>query len=98
MSAPYSLQTGASVLAKVVAYNAIGDSPESAVGNGALVMMSFVPGPPVLTKNVAVSTKTQIGVQWTNAANNGGQPIIDYRVSYDQGTNGLSYIVVASGI
>lgn len=49
---------GASVLAKIVAYNSIGDSIKSPVGGGALLKLSSVPDAPVLTQNVATSTKT----------------------------------------
>lgn len=45
---PYLLPTGASVLVKVIAYNSIGESPESPVGNGALVKLSYVPDAPIL--------------------------------------------------
>jgi hypothetical protein len=85
-------------LAKIVAYNSIGDSVESPVGNGALLKLSLVPDAPILNQNIASSTKTQIGVTWVDGVYSGGQPVEDYRLSYDQGTNGLSFITVASGI
>ena len=73
MAAPYNLAIGASVFAKIVAYNSIGDSFESAVGNGALIALSGVPDAPILTQNIASTTKTQIGVTWTDGVYNGGQ-------------------------
>lgn len=69
---PYNLPSGASVLAKVIAYNSIGDSLESAVGDGAILVLSLVPDAPILQKNVGSSTKTQIGVKWTDGVYNGG--------------------------
>lgn len=42
-AAPFNLATGASIFAKVIAYNSIGDSLESAVGNGAVLKLSLVP-------------------------------------------------------
>lgn len=80
---PYNLVAGASVFAKVIAYNSIGDSSESPVGNGALIKLSTVPDAPLLEHNLAQSTKTQIGVTWTDGIYNGGQPILDYRLSFD---------------
>jgi hypothetical protein len=58
MAAPFSLSAGASVYAKVVAYNSIGDSIESAVGNGAILMLSLKPDAPILTQNLESTTKT----------------------------------------
>lgn len=55
----------------------------SPIGSGAILILSTVPDAPVLTYNIQSTTKTQILVQWTNGAYNGGQTIIDYRISYD---------------
>jgi hypothetical protein len=57
MAAPYNLAAGASIYAKVVAYNSIGDSTESAVGNGAVVKLSLVPDAPVLTQDKSATTR-----------------------------------------
>jgi hypothetical protein len=46
------LLPGASVFAKVIAYNSIGDSPESPVGNGAILQLSEVPNAPTLVQNI----------------------------------------------
>jgi hypothetical protein len=37
-----------------------------------------------------------IALDWYSPANNGGSPVIDYRVSWDQGTG--NYVVLATGI
>jgi len=58
MAAPYSLSIGASVLAKVVAFNLIGDSLESGVGMGAIIKLSYVPDSPTLTQNLLITTQT----------------------------------------
>lgn len=47
-AAPYNLASGAGVYAKVLAYNSIGDSLLSGVGNGAILVLSYVPGAPTL--------------------------------------------------
>jgi hypothetical protein len=95
-AAPYNLASGAGVYAKVLAYNSIGDSLLSGVGNGAILVLSYVPGAPTLALNAAVTTKTQIGLSWTANAVTGGQPVIDYRLWSDQAS--ASFVVVASGI
>ncbi len=75
--------SGESVFAKVVAYNSIGNSVESAVGNGARIKLSLVPNAPILTVNQQFTTRTQISITWTDGAYDGGQPIIDYRLEFD---------------
>lgn len=37
-----------------------------------------------LVENTAVRTATNIGLAWNEGAANGGTPVIDYRVWYDQ--------------
>jgi hypothetical protein len=58
MAAPHSLAPGASVYAKVIAYNSIGDSVESPTGNGAIVKLSLIPDTPILSQNEESTTKT----------------------------------------
>ena len=45
-----------------------------------------------------MTTKTQIGVSWIDGLSNGGQPVTDYSLSFDSGTNGVTWTAVASGI
>jgi hypothetical protein len=40
----------------------------------------------------------QIGLDWIEPVFNGGSPVIDYRVWYDDATNGETFTVFASGI
>ena len=47
MTTPFNLLTGSSIYASVVAYNAVGDSHNSDVGNGAMVIVSTIPDAPV---------------------------------------------------
>ncbi len=70
--------TGANVLVYVVATNAIGNSAPSPVGQGAILVLSFVPSAPVLSWDSASTTKIQIGVRWVDGSSNGGQPVLDY--------------------
>jgi hypothetical protein len=82
---PFMLNLGQSVYAKVAAVNEINSSPNSVPGNGASITLSFVPDAPVnLLRNELLTTRSQISLSWEAGASNGGQPILDYRVSYDQ--------------
>jgi hypothetical protein len=91
MASPFSLVTGSSIYASVVAYNNVGDSPNSDVGNGALIIVSTIPDAPTnLLRNALISLDmTMISFTWEDGAADGNQPIIDYRISYDQGTGDL---------
>lgn len=45
-----------------------------------------------------MTREDQIGVSWTEAANNGGKPVIDYRISYALDSDPDNYQVFADGI
>jgi hypothetical protein len=76
---PFDLPFGSSIYAKVKAVNLVGSSDYSAVGNGGILLTT--PGAPLsFANNVAVSDKTQIGLTWYQGINNGGIPVIDYRI------------------
>jgi len=47
MSSPFNLVSGSSVFASVVCYNLVGESPNSDVGNGAVIVVSTVPDAPI---------------------------------------------------
>ena len=89
IASPFNLQTRSSIYASVVAYNAVGDSPVSDVGNGAIVLVSTVPDPPrFISRNPnKVLDMTRISIIWEDGISDGNQPILDYRVSFDQGTD-----------
>ena len=82
-SAPYNLLTGQSIFASVSATNKVGTSNNSTAGNGATLFLSTVPSPPTLFKDVTTSRQT-IKLGW-NDGSTGGQPIIDYKLWFDQG-------------
>jgi hypothetical protein len=87
-AAPYSLTSGASVYAAVVATNAIGDSIISSAGNGAVIVISTVPSVPLnLARDQITTTLTQTGLLWSPPASSGGQAILDYKIWWDQGIN-----------
>jgi len=85
-AAPYELAWGSIVKATVIARNAVGSSEESAAGGEAIIVTN--PNPPnPLNNNALVTSESVIGLTWVEPAENGGSPVIDYRVSWDQGRN-----------
>ena len=83
IEAPYNLEYNDSIWARVIATNIFGDSQESNSGNGAVVYV--VPDAPInLVKNIELSNDSQMAFSWEPAAFDGGQPVTEYRVQYDQ--------------
>jgi hypothetical protein len=79
------------VFAKVVAYNSYGFSPQSSIGNGAIILTN--PDAPVsLAENQQARTASSITFTWSAGAKTGGSPIIDYRISYDNALASWSYL------
>ena len=77
---PFNIEWGGSIYVKITAYNLIGSSPESLEGNGAVILAT--PDPPIdFTNDVGVTSATQIGLRWSEASENGGTPVLDYRLS-----------------
>ena len=94
-ASPYNLAWGSSVWATVLATNVVGSSAASAPGYGATILTN--PDPPsLLTNNAAITSASVIGMTWTAPSVVGGTPVIDYRVTWDQGTS--TYTVLATGI
>jgi hypothetical protein len=94
-NAPFSLLWGSSVYAKVLAYNLYGESTVSDEGNGAVIITYTDPAID-LTETVSARTASTITFTWSDGDANGGSPIIDYRVSYDQGTD--EYVDLATSV
>jgi len=81
-ASPFNLIKGNSIFAKIQAQNYYGLSPVSQANNGAL--MAIVPDAPInLQETVSVTSRTQIEFTWSDGLQNGGSPVIDYRVSFD---------------
>jgi len=96
MAAPYSLNWGDSVYAKVKATNVVGDSAESSAGNGATLLTN--PDAPVsLAEDTVATTATNIAMTWSAGAADGGTAVIDYRVSYKLSSD-ASFAVLQSGV
>jgi hypothetical protein len=95
--APFFLEWGTHVYAKIVATNAVDDSDISPEGNGAMIVT--VPLPPINLENVdSITNGNQIGLQWVAGLANGGSPVIDYRISYDQAAGDDVYVELISGL
>jgi len=80
--APYLIPWAGEIRVKVIASNWLGDSAESDVGGGAFIYR--VPDAPISLSNVAgVTMGNQIGISWQEGPENGGLPVLDYRISFD---------------
>jgi hypothetical protein len=92
---PYDLEYSDGIYARIIATNFYGDSLQSNSGNGALMVL--VPDAPTnLLKNTAGSSKSVISFTWDPPVFDGGETIIDYRVSYNQATG--VYVNLLSGV
>lgn len=66
----------------MIAYNLYGDSDESEVGNGAIILTN--PDAPVgVTEIIESRAATAITLSWSEGAANGGADVLDYRISSD---------------
>lgn len=94
-AAPFLLLKGYSINIRVIATNAYGDSLTSDSGNGAVIVL--VPDPPInLANDPSITRDNVIGLVWEEAADNGGESVIDYRITYDQSTG--NYVTLAVGV
>jgi hypothetical protein len=79
----------------VLARNIVGSSNASISGNGAIITTN--PNPPTsLANNAAVTSSSLIALTWVAPTIDGGSAIIDYRVSWDQGTS--NYVILVQGV
>lgn len=79
-NAPYSLEWGDSVFAKVVASNIYGSAEASDSGNGAMIT-TYPDAPTDLIEDYSQRTPTVLAIQWTQPLFTGGDEVLDYRVS-----------------
>lgn len=91
----YNLAWGSEVWATVLATNVVGSSASSVAGYPILILTN--PDPPSnLANNAAITSASVIAMTWTAPSVVGGSAVIDYRISWDQGTS--TYTVLVSGI
>lgn len=68
----------------MVSINIYGESIRSEAGNNAVIQ--YVPDPPInLANDPTTTTDTRIRFSWTDSDQNGGAPVTDYDIFYDQG-------------
>ena len=81
---------GKSYFFKISAINSIG---EGELSDPFLILAASVPDAPIqLLRNDILSTREVVSFTWEQGTGNGGSPVIDYRVSYDQGIG--SFVVI----
>jgi hypothetical protein len=78
MATPFSLQPGDSVLVKIVAFNEIGESDESAEGGSARIMTA--PDAPSFVATSLIQNGDFVHVSFTVPSFNGGSPITGYKI------------------
>ena len=94
-ASPFNLPWGASVYAKISATNIVGTSDLANAGNGGTILTN--PDPPQALANIVETTSASvIAFSWTAGSLNGGSPVVDYRVNWDQGTG--SYVVLSNAV
>lgn len=95
-AAPYSLDWGVGVYAKVIASNLYGDSLESSEGDGGAVITTTPDAPVNLAEDTFLRTKSTLGLTWNAASFTGGATITDFRIYISE--LGGSYSILASGL
>lgn len=96
IASPFDLPWGSSVYATIIATNLVGDSIVSDEGNGARILT--YPDPPTALANDPTQTSaTKILFTYLDGTEDGGTPIIDYRVSYKPSSE-LTFNVLATGV
>lgn len=79
-----SLTAGTTYSFKVEATNEFGYSDFS---DPVSILAAQVPDKPInLANDASITSSTKIGITWAPATFDGGSAVIDYRVSYDQGS------------
>ena len=94
---PYLLVKDDSVYVRIISENFYGDSIDSAAGNGAVIQ--YVPDAPISLQNdLSVTTDTVIRFTWLDGISNGGTPVIDFAVYYDEGAGTDSFVLLDGAV
>ena len=60
-------------------------------------MIVLVPDAPINPmNNPSVTSNSVIGFTWSDGASNGGTPVIDYKITYDQSTG--NFVTLSTGV
>jgi hypothetical protein len=92
-AAPFDFDWGTEVTVKLIAYNLYGDSADSQLGQGAIII-TYPDAPLNVREDVDFRSQTSIFLRWDQGISNGGTPIIDYDIYFDQSV--LNYVKVTT--
>jgi hypothetical protein len=80
---PFDLPWGSHIYARVIATNIYGSSEISVDGNGGIIVHQ--PEKPInLVEDYSLRTPTTLGLMWDNGLDDGGLPVLDFRISYSE--------------
>jgi hypothetical protein len=88
--APFNHPWGAHIYAKILATNIVGDSAYSDLNNGGQILTT--PYKPINLRELEVLTSTSISVIWEPNEEDGGTPVLDYRIWYAPGQGAFSVL------
>ncbi len=71
-------------------------SSAAQTATGTAVILTTPDAPLSLANNPAITNAARVGITWTAGVSNGGTPIIDYTVLWDQGSG--NWVVRISGL
>jgi hypothetical protein len=92
---PFNLNWGSNIYAKVIGYNVYGNSALSDAGSEAIILTK--PNAPINVAEIVISRSiTSISFDWDNGPSDGGAPVIDYRINFDQALD--TFVVRATGV
>lgn len=93
----FNLVQGESVWVKVITANLYGESAISEPGNNAVIQL--VPDAPInLQIDLVETDDTKIRFLWTEGPNDGGVPVLDYDIYYDQGAATATYVIMEENV
>jgi hypothetical protein len=84
---PWFLTQGHDINIHVVSVNIYGESVPSATITGYVTLFVEPDAPVALANDPALTSDVQIAITWADPVNNGGTPILDYAVYFDQSSD-----------
>jgi hypothetical protein len=94
---PWSLVMNEEVWVQIIAFNYYGESLISDSGNNGLIKL--IPDAPVnLLDDRSVTNDDRIKFTYEEGASDGGDPVIDFYIYYDQATNSGTWVLLEPGV